>query len=136
METTIHAYTAGIIDGEGTITLTRASAKTHRRPNVSVSSTTYELLLFLKSHYGGTIVKHKIYQDHHKPHWSWRIEYDRALSALKLITPYLLVPEKAYRAKLLLERYKLVTPRNGKYTEELLLKKAEFENDFFHPSIP
>jgi hypothetical protein len=38
------AYLAGMIDGEGSITLTRMHDKEHRRPCITVASTDYELL--------------------------------------------------------------------------------------------
>ncbi|MBT2687472.1 LAGLIDADG family homing endonuclease [Bacillus sp. ISL-47] len=41
------AYIAGIIDGEGTITLTRMHASEHRRPCITIASTDMELLAFL-----------------------------------------------------------------------------------------
>lgn len=57
----IYAYTAGIIDGEGTITLTKIhSSNEFRYPVVSVSSTTYSFLEYLKLHFGGTITPIKV----------------------------------------------------------------------------
>ena len=37
-------YIAGIIDGEGSICLTRNNANEHRSPNITVASTIYEIL--------------------------------------------------------------------------------------------
>lgn len=54
------AYVAGIIDGEGTITLTRMHAKEYRRPVITVASTDLELLLYLKSLCGGYVTNKKI----------------------------------------------------------------------------
>lgn len=42
----------------------------------------------------------------------------------------MLIPKKKKRAQLIIEKYKEVTPRNGKYFEELLEKKMAFEKDF------
>ncbi|MEH7382987.1 LAGLIDADG family homing endonuclease [Bacillus sp. JJ1533] len=39
------SYIAGIIDGEGSISLTRMHGKEHRRPCISIASTDLELLL-------------------------------------------------------------------------------------------
>lgn len=129
------AYIAGIIDGEGTITLSkvRKSAK-FRVPVVSVSSTTLEILEYLKSHYGGSIVKHKVYQEHHKQSWSWKLDYKRAIKLCVDVLPFLLEPEKRRRAKLLIDVYGRVTPRNGKYSPEQLVAKKAFEHEFYHPS--
>ncbi len=46
------------------------------------------------------------------------------------ITPYLQTYKRA-RAELLLRDYVAVTPRNGRYTEELLAARTLFEELFF-----
>ena len=43
------AYLAGIVDGEGTITLTRTHRGERRRPVVSISSTELSLLQYVRS---------------------------------------------------------------------------------------
>lgn len=135
MKETIIAYIAGIIDGEGSILLNNRSSKksTHRHPRITVANTSYELLLFLKSNLGGSICKKKVYKSHHKQSWCWSLG-SNVIKILELILPYLTITEKIYRAKLIINEYKSVTPRNGKYTNDLLLKKLDFENRFFHPS--
>lgn len=131
------AYIAGIIDGEGTITLSRChKGDPYRTPIVSCSSTTCEILEYLQKHYGGSIVSHKIYQEHHKPSWSWKVQYRAALRLCADILPFLIEPSKKYRAQLLVTEYLLLTPRNGRYSTELRRQKLAFEDRFFHPSTP
>jgi hypothetical protein len=55
MESWEAAYIAGIIDGEGTITLTRMHEKEHRRPCITIASTDKELLIYLQTLTVGTI---------------------------------------------------------------------------------
>jgi hypothetical protein len=129
-------YTAGLIDGEGTITLTHKRNNQFRSPCVSVSSTTLELVQFLEKTYGGSISKHKVYRDHHKQSYSWKVHYNQAISFLTKVTPYLKEPEKLRRANLILTGYKSVTKRNGKYSSDELEAKLAFEDVFFHPSTP
>lgn len=50
------------------------------------------------------------------------------------ILPYMKEPEKIKRAQLIVNEYKQLTPRNGKYSKEQLSKKLNFEERFFHPS--
>ncbi len=126
-------YTAGLFDGEGTVTLATANGK-FRFPVVSVSSTTHSLLEFLQNSYGGHISKHKTYKDHHLKSWSWKATHDAALIFLKKVLPYLKEPEKQRRALLLIHDYKKVTRRNGKYSKKQLEEKFAFEQKFFHPS--
>ncbi len=132
----IIAYTAGLVDGEGTITLTRITRGKQRAPCVTVSSTTIELLNFMKEHYGGTIVKLRHVNAKWKQAWHWQVSYNRAVVMLKEITPYLLEPSKRRRAELIIRDYKSVTPRNGKYTPELLEARAAFDAEFFREIQP
>ncbi len=135
MEDNIKYYIAGLLDGEGTITLSKThSHKKFRTPVVSCSSTTIEFLELLKSNYGGFISKHKVYQNHHKQSWSWKASYYAAIKICNDMKHLLLDPIKIHRAKLVSEQYLLVTNRNGKYSEEQSLAKHNFEDQFFHPS--
>jgi hypothetical protein len=127
-----YAYSAGLIDGEGTITLSKEFKHSRfRYPCVSISSTTYELLEYMKTTFGGSISNQKKYKDHYKNSWSWKLDYDRALVFLEKIFPYMKEPEKIRRANLLLKEYKSLTPRNGKYTELQTTNKLRFEAEFF-----
>jgi hypothetical protein len=54
------SYIAGIIDGEGSITLTRMHQNEFRRPCVTIASTDRELLVYIQSLTGGTIINKKI----------------------------------------------------------------------------
>ena len=77
-------YLAGLIDGEGTITLSKKHKNDKfRTPVISCSSTTYELVEYLKQNYGGFISKHKVYQNHHRQAWSWQTSH---LNAIYLCT--------------------------------------------------
>jgi hypothetical protein len=67
MEAYEAAYFAGIIDGEGSITLTRMHGNEHRRPCISIASTDRELLVYLRQLSGGSINNKKNYKpDRHK----------------------------------------------------------------------
>ena len=47
-----------------------------------------------------------------------------------ILTPDLIIAAKKKRAQLILTKYKLVTPRNGRYSEEMLKAKIDFYNEF------
>ena len=127
------AYIAGIIDGEGTITLTRLHQKEHRRPCITIASTDKELLDYVQTITKGTINNKKNYDSkRHKDSYTLNIKNKGCvLKLLNIITPYLRVDKKRNRALWILENYEMVTPRNGKYTEELMKKKIMFEEEFF-----
>jgi len=127
----IYIYTAGLFDGEGSVMLLKSYKSKFRVPTVSITSTSKSIIDFLTKNFGGIVCNQKVYKSHHKQSWSWRINYDAALNFLSKIYPYLIEEEKVRRTKLLLEQYKQVTVRNGKYSPELLAKKKAFEVEFY-----
>ena len=120
-----------IIDGGGRVCVTRNAPNELRSPALSVSSTTKEMLDYLKENLGGSISTVKKYKESHKDACHWYIRCNKAIEILTIIEPYLLVPEKKKRAKLIIDEYKSVTPHNGKYSTEMLEKKLDFEKRFF-----
>ncbi|WP_226643395.1 LAGLIDADG family homing endonuclease [Mesobacillus subterraneus] len=127
------SYIAGIIDGEGSITLTRMHKHEHRRPMITIPSTDKELLVYIHSIIGGVINNKKNYKpDTHKNSYTLSVKNKiDVLSTLRYIHPFLRIERKRLRAQWILEHYESVTPRNGKYSPEMLVAKKEFENFFF-----
>jgi hypothetical protein len=127
------SYIAGIIDGEGSITLTRMHQHEHRRPTITIPSTDKELLVYIHSIIGGVISNKKNYKpDTHKNSYTLSIKNKiDVLSTLRHIYPFLRIERKRLRAQWILEHYESVTPRNGKYKPEMLVAKKEFEDSFF-----
>ena len=125
-------YVAALIDGEGTITLLRQHKNDKfRAPVIEITSTTYDMLQKMKDLIGGSISKITKKQEHHKQAYKWSITYNKVLVLLEEVKDYLSEPKKKARAELLLNEYKEVTPRNGHYTEEKLIRKLNFEKKFF-----
>ena len=113
------AYIAGIIDGEGTIALTRRHKNENRQLEISVANTEMPLLDYLLNTIGtGRITRKKTYSDKHTPSATYIVSNRQALSLLEQISAYLLTYKK-YRAQLVLSHYRKLTPRNGKYTAEI-----------------
>ncbi|HXY97827.1 MAG TPA: LAGLIDADG family homing endonuclease [Steroidobacteraceae bacterium] len=129
------AYVAGIIDGEGTVTLTRTHRGENRRPVVSISSTELPLLAYVRGVVGAGRINSKARaRMHHSPSFTYCISSRQALLLLEQVSPYLKT-YKAGRASLLLEHYVRLTPRNGRYTREQRAARAGFEARFFELSI-
>ena len=121
------AYIAGLIDGEGTVTLTRKHKNENRQLCVSISSTEMELLEFVLSATGvGKITNKKASKSHHSRSYAYAVYNRQALALLEQTLPYLR-SYKRDRAALILKDYLTVTPRNGKYTTEILVRKKLFE---------
>ena len=121
------AYLAGLIDGEGTITLTRIHPRESRRFVVSISNNDASLLAFVKTEIGaGKITTKRTYSERHAPSFTYQISSRQALDFLQLVVPFLKT-YKAKRANLALADYLRLTPRNGRYTPALSASRREFE---------
>jgi hypothetical protein len=117
------AYLAGIIDGEGTITLSRRHPDQTPSPNVSISNSSLQMLKWVKRHFGGWISKKRTYKAHHRQTYVWGITHNKAIDLLKLIEKHLII--KKPQARLILSKYKAVTVRTGKYTAAQLKRKMD-----------
>lgn len=126
----VDAYAAGFFDGEGTVTMANRNAK-WKGPVAQLSSTSIELLWFLKAQYGGYISKITKREEHHKQAWTWSCIYNAAIKFFKCIYPYIKEMEKRRRIQLLIEVYPTITNRNGRYTEKEKQAKRVFEERFF-----
>ena len=129
-------YISGFFDADGCITFTRRSKNKFRSPEVILTNTYYEIIKdiynFIYTELGikGIIVTHK------KENKKWKTAY--VLSYRYLPTCLLLLkfivshhPKKKHRIKLVSEILPAISRRNGRYTKEILLKREEFERDFF-----
>lgn len=126
------AYIAGIIDGEGSIMLQKFHSNEFPAPCVSIASTSLELLEWIKETIQkGAIISKKNYNPEvHKDCYSYVLRRNDAIYLIKEIYPYLIIESKRKRAKLILENYKALTPRNGRYSLEMLEAKKKFYNEF------
>ncbi|WP_332629986.1 LAGLIDADG family homing endonuclease [Halalkalibacter flavus] len=90
------AYLAGIVDGEGTITLTKMHRSENRRPIISIASTDRELLVYIQQLVGGDITSKRNYKPSlHKNSFVLTIKNKRDIfTVLNYITPYLVITQK------------------------------------------
>lgn len=128
------AYIAGIIDGEGSISLTRNHKGENRRPCITISSNDIELLNYIKEVAGGVIIMKKNYKpDTHNQSYTLNIKRkNEVFNLLGQTIDYLRINKKRKRAEWIIKHYDDVTPRNGKYTPEMCRRKEEFESTFFN----
>ena len=123
MEEVEKAYIAGIIDGEGTVSLIKHHRNETPAPLVSVANNKLELLQWIKKRVGGTIINKRKNKPYHDNSYAWSLRFDSALNFLKLIKKYLIL--KLPQTELILKNYKAVTKRSGKYTLEALNNKMK-----------
>lgn len=125
------AYIAALIDGEGTISLTRHNKNGYRRLEIGISNTELELLKWVKNLIGaGQINSKRSYNKKHLTCYTYKICNRQAFNLLVQVSSYLRT-YKRKRANLILKNYKKLTLRNGKYSQELLKKKKKFVEKFF-----
>jgi hypothetical protein len=125
------AYIAGLVDGEGTITLSKRHAKDRRQLVVSIANTERPLLDFVLHRVGaGKITRKRTAARHHTASYCYSISNRQALSLVVQLQSYLR-SHKRDRAGLILSTYLQVTPRNGKYTPVMEQRRLEFEQRFF-----
>lgn len=125
------AYIAGLIYGEGTITLSRKHRNDNRQLVLSISNNEKRLLVFVLEKVGaGHISSKRVYSEKHAPNAAYKITNRQALDLLEQITPFL-QSYKQERAKLVLKDYVRLTPRNGKYTPRQSDERETFIKNFF-----
>jgi hypothetical protein len=89
------AYLAGLIDGEGTVALTRRHRSDNRQLVVSISSTESAILDHVLHVVGaGRITRKRTYRANHAQSFTYAIANRQALELLRQISPYL----KSYKA--------------------------------------
>ena len=126
------AYIAGIIDGEGSILLSRRHRNDNRQLVITVANTEINLLMYINEVVGaGRITRKRTTSVSHSPSATYSIDNRQAMSLLEQIVPYLKT-YKAKRAQLVLENYIALTPRNGKYTKSLKEKRERFIYQFMN----
>lgn len=124
------AYLAGLIDGEGTIALSRRHRGDHRQLVLSISSTESSLVQWARQVIGaGKITSKRVYRPNHATGLTYIVANRQALDVLRQVTPFLR-SYKRERAQLILDRYLAVPPRNGKYSAAQRTARAAFEQEF------
>lgn len=100
------AYMAGMIDGEGSISIFDSRSKTkgkvyfRNRLILSVYNTNEEVVLWMQMNFGGRVrVKKRVRKD--KPCFVWETGWQHARAVLEAVLPYLII--KKSRAELFVE---------------------------------
>lgn len=121
------AYIAGLVDGEGTVTLTRRHANENRQLVVSIANTERSILEFVLNSVGtGKITNKRTTSSMHSRSFAYSVSNTQALDLLSQIVKYLR-SYKRHRATLVLTSYKKLTPRNGKYSQAQKKQRRQFE---------
>ena len=122
------AYLAGIIDGEGTITLSKEGE--FRYPTITFCNNDKSIIDYVNTFCPGTVSVKRSNNPLHKDNYVWRLVRRRAIDAIQEILPYMHESKKIARGKTIVENYIALTPRNENYSEELKLKNIYGKKNF------
>tara|TARA_R110001592_G_scaffold31018_4_gene110035 strand:+ start:2417 stop:2830 length:414 start_codon:yes stop_codon:yes gene_type:complete len=128
-------YISGFFDADGSITLVNPGNSKYKTVYLSFHNNELVILesiqTFIDKETGvkGVIVEKKAKSENHNI--AYDLKYD-FLPKVITIANHLKIkhPKKKHRIKVVQE-LALIIPRNGKYSEELLLKRKELEELFF-----
>ena len=128
MKNTHRAYIAGLVDGEGCITIAKRKNGHHKEgkgrswyysPIVTIANTDKRMVDFVVNCYKGWITKPKPQKSHYKQLYAWFIGGDRMKEFLKDILPYLIVKRKQAEIVLAFPCYKFgLSKRKTSRTKE------------------
>ncbi len=114
------AYTAGFIDGEGSIQIRNKKNRHQHSVRMEVKNTNLDVLMYLKNLFGGSI-QCRIYQNkNHKQAYSWTLSNLSAVNFLKSILPFLRI--KKSQAELAIEFQSTVIGRGRRKIPENIFK--------------
>lgn len=108
------AWTAGIIDGEGSLAIgyTNHSKCKHWFCSVSVRNTNKSMIDKLFELFGGKVFKGKYkYKDEYRIVWTWYINPRQTREFLLLVYPYLITKKR--QAEIILEMRRRIEEREG-----------------------
>jgi hypothetical protein len=91
------AYTAGLFDGEGSVSIQKNSQQGHPLYSLSASmkSTTLILLEYMQYLWGGGIYPGRNYNtEKHRQQWQWRLHGQAAADFLEVVRPRLLLKKE------------------------------------------
>jgi len=124
-------YIAGFFDADGSILLSRVRKSAHKTVVIDFSNTDLSILEEIRDYLGGGVIcKKRTYKPHHIPSYTLKFTYRKALDLAKKLLPYVRHTKRKAKLQLVVDRYLDVTPRNGKYSPEMLKARMEFEEQF------
>ena len=109
------AYVAGLIDGEGCVSVQKATNGWSHSPRVDVGMTVVaiDLLNALKAEYGGAVRRTRPATDKWAEAWAWCASGPAAVTVLARCLPHLVLKEEQARLALKVDEIKLSLPETS-----------------------
>lgn len=112
------SYIAGIIDGEGCITILkrkRLNEKIFYILSLSIGNTEIKLLKWILKNVGGHICKRPTqYKKYYRRYWIWTMYANNVASLLNKVMPYLIIKSKQAKIAISFQKHITDTDRRGK----------------------
>lgn len=125
----LYAYMAGIIDGEGSISIVSSAKHKPYIPKITVSNTNYEMIDLFEKEFGGKVRRRswssnqKNINENWKDAYEWTLIHQKAAKVIECLYPFLRI--KKTQAILLLRLARLKHKYNGaqrRWDKELDIK--------------
>ena len=129
-------YIAGFFDADGYITICKNSKKQEPIPTIGFTNNVKSILeeiqnfIYSKTNLKGSISLKKARCENHND--SYDLKYRGFNSCIKLIKLIPIIHPKKYKRCKLIAKIHSYTPRNGKYSPEILEKRRELCEEFLH----
>jgi len=128
-------YITGFFDADGSVTLSVLSKGRNRSPVISFHNNEISILisiqLFIESELnikGHISIKRKKQENHEDAYDLKFVDLPKCIAILKNIKTIHVKKKKRFE---IIEKLKELTPRNGKYTEDILTLRKALETEFF-----
>lgn len=123
------AYIAGIIDGEGCISIWRrhrvkSSDVYYTAICVSMGMTSEWMIRWMQMLFGGSVYKNKRHPLH-KDSWQWNVRNERAMEMIKLILPYLKLKRGQAELAIKFHEAKAIRGLRHKTPGDLVVEQAQ-----------
>jgi len=128
-------YISGFFDTDGYITM--VSPNKGKNKTLYIGFTNVELNIleeikdFIQSELNvkGSISKKTARKENHSDSYDLKYLYNNALKVIEQIETY--HPKKKHRKEIITEQYLKLTPRNGKYSDEMKKEREKMIDTFF-----
>ena len=128
-------YISGFFDADGYITMVRPNKNKNKTLVVGFTNVEFDLITdiktFIDNELGikGVVSKKKSRKETHSDSYDLKYTYNSALKVIEKIDT--IHPKKRHRKSIVTEQYIKLTPRNGKYTEDMKEKREKMVLSFF-----
>lgn len=128
-------YISGFFDADGYITMVSPNKGKNRTVYVGFTNIELNILEEIKNFIQieldvkGSISKKSARKESHSVSYDLKYMYNNALKVIECIESR--HPKKKHRKNIIVEQYLKLTPRNGKYTEEIKEKREKMIESFF-----